>query len=334
MRRPSERGFSLIEILIATSVLGMLAMGVITTFQQLAKQQFRSNMAAQSDVFRRNMIAHLQNEQAWQRTMNDAANTSMACLRNSTSCTGAGGPFRLRDSQNGMVYDAMTSPTAGLTADGRPCNTFNAVDGDDVCLLRMELSWTPICSGTCMSPQVQVRGGVRYKPQSKQRTIAFNTENYSFTMIRNVAGASGGLAKFNTSIHNFGFVPQWSGVFPFDMVMSDPGGNLSGTTHTFTATEAGLYSISASVCYITNATGPLAWCRSELFAGGVVISNNLSRMISNSCENTMSAPAYLNVGQTVYVISTVVNPDFGAGNPHEATCPQQEWSNLSVAKIR
>ena len=50
----------------------------------------------QADAFRKTIISNVNNEQAWQNTVADTANTSLTCIRNTADCRNAGGPFRVR----------------------------------------------------------------------------------------------------------------------------------------------------------------------------------------------------------------------------------------------
>lgn len=176
-----NQGFTLVEILVATGLIGIVLIGIMSLTTISQKQQAQSNITFQAGAIRGNLVAHLQNPAAWQKTVADTTNTSLDCLRNGTDCTGITGAFRVRDAANSIVYDPLVA-THGFTANGAPCSTF-AAGGNDACPLRMELSWSPICSGTCVSPQVKVTGTMQYKPSTQARTIAFNSANYSFEKV-------------------------------------------------------------------------------------------------------------------------------------------------------
>lgn len=178
----NKKGFSLIGILVATCLLGIVLSGTLGVTQISLKQQSQSNITFMADQIRRNLTQHIQNGSAWQNTVNDSANTNLACLQSSTSCTGMGGAFRLRDASNHIVYDPLT-PSNGFTAAGSLCTTFST-GGNDACPLRMELSWQPVCSGTCVSPQVKIIGTITYAPQSPEKKIAFNSSNYGFEVMQ------------------------------------------------------------------------------------------------------------------------------------------------------
>lgn len=320
--------------MVVFAMMNVAVLGIVSLFKMLGKQQMRSNMAAQSDMMRRNLLTIIQNDEAWQNTVNDTANTSLACLKNHTTCTGAGGPFRVMNSQNVLVYDALSSPSTGMTVDGQTCSTFDATNGNDQCPLRLDLSWTAVCSGTCMVPQVQITGTATFKPRSKEREIAYNASNYSFKLIRNTTSGPADYFRAQTSIHNYGFVPGVAVKFPYDTVTNGNAANFNAGTSTYTVPEAGVYMVSASVCWITNSQHPDAWCRSELIAAGISISNGLGRYVSNACENTLAAPVALNAGDQIWVQSGATNPDSGSGTPNQSTCPQTDWSVLSVVKMR
>lgn len=194
----NKKGFSLIGILVAACLLAVVLNGTLSLAQISLKQQTQSNLTFAADQIRRNLIQYVQNSNAWQNTLNDPANTSLACLKASASCTGAGGAFRVRDAQNNIVYDPLTSTAVGFAGSGSPCNTFSA-SGNEACPLRMELSWQPVCSGTCVNPQVKLKGTMTYAPQAPQTKFAFNALNYSFEILQSASASGAFLQSGNLS---------------------------------------------------------------------------------------------------------------------------------------
>lgn len=209
-------GFSLVEILATSVILAVIAVGVARLLSGGLKSQFRSNTTFFADSIRRSLSATVQNDNAWQNTVNDASNSSLACLRNSTSCTDDGAaagtplvdrPFRLHDAQNQIVYDPLTASN-GFTTSGTLCGDYSTA-GNDSCPIRFELLWTAVCSTPCINPQVRVKGILNYSPATVTRTIAINRDNYSFDIIRGLSNANQLPPGFNLQVfstpgtHNF-----------------------------------------------------------------------------------------------------------------------------------
>lgn len=202
---PGQSGFGLPEVLIAIVILSVVSVGITRLFSSSLKLQLRSNTTSSLDSLKRDFISYVNNDSAWQYTVADAVNANMACLKNSLACTHNGNsttgspagiplssqPFRLRDAANGIVYDAVTDPTAGYTMNGSPCTGFSS-SGNDSCPIQYTLTWSAICTGSCINPQIRVSARLDFQPSSASRNLALNRDNYSAEFIRGVASPVGG----------------------------------------------------------------------------------------------------------------------------------------------
>ncbi len=205
-----NKGFGLLEAVIALGITGVVVLAVMNVTGLGLKTQFESNLKFSADNFRKNIIQHLNNPVAWTNTVNDAANASLLCLRTNANCAGGGGPFRVRDASNNIVWDAITNPPGGaaaqrgITPNGELCSTFNQAAGNDACPLRLNLTWTPVCpaAGACISPPVRVTGAMTYRNSTPARTMGWRDTQYGIDVIIGTAGV-GAYHIVNTQIDAF-----------------------------------------------------------------------------------------------------------------------------------
>lgn len=207
-----SQGFSLLEVMIALGVLGVVSLIVIGINNLALKGSTGANIYHQADQFRKNIISVINNEDAWKATVNynSPANNRFECLRtppvgNCAAFTDdplqsptpwfrlgvAKRPFTVLDQAGKVVYDP-TSPTAGFDTNGRLCQTFNPNPSDNNCPFRLELSWQVTCPSSpapCTGEDitVRIRGVIYYRPRAssdRAREIAFNPGRYGIDFIR------------------------------------------------------------------------------------------------------------------------------------------------------
>jgi prepilin-type N-terminal cleavage/methylation domain-containing protein len=184
-----NKGFSVIEISIGLLLLGILSLAVFKVADLGAKDQSRSNATFQADMIRRNLLTSVQNDDIWAKTVADTVNSSMACLRDVTDCSGRGGAFRLVNPAGSVIYDG-NNPAVGFQTDGQPCVGFDSARGNDRCPIRMELKWEPICASGCVKPsQIKVIGKMIYKPASSAKATTINPSSYGFEVVKNFAAS-------------------------------------------------------------------------------------------------------------------------------------------------
>jgi prepilin-type N-terminal cleavage/methylation domain-containing protein len=181
----NARGFGLIEIMVAIGLLAVVAAAISGLGNVQLKQQVQSNITFQADSFRRTLMGNINNSKAWNYTVADGANASLACLNGGTCTQGVGGPvYHVRDPGNNVIYD--WSGSNGLTAAGASCSGFNATagSGNDLCPFQFQVNWTANCtvsgSPTCaaVNSQPQIAITVLYNPKSQAKTVSFNASQY------------------------------------------------------------------------------------------------------------------------------------------------------------
>jgi hypothetical protein len=208
------------EVLITLGLLGVAAV-IVTSIGNISLKGSTATMTYhQADQFRKMIIATLQNDQAWKNTVNDPRNTSLACIKDRTtclictkdekgkavSCVPASGPFRvmgMSSDTSAPVYDPLV-PKNGFTMSGAPCDKFSPA-GNDQCPLRLELEWAAACSTEdvqCLNPQIKIHGKMLYSPSptDKLRKLPFNPEHYGIDMIRGDSFAGNGAENY---------IPKW-----------------------------------------------------------------------------------------------------------------------------
>lgn len=160
-------------------------LGITSMMSMSLKSQLQSGVSFRGDVVRRNFVTYIQHGYAWVYTINDPSNTSMACLVTGANCPLGANAFQLRDPANQVVFNSL-NPAEGFTRDGQLCNSFDPVNGNNFCPIRVDLTWAPICAPgvLCVNPLVKVEGKMSYKPATADQTVAFNPANYSFEVVR------------------------------------------------------------------------------------------------------------------------------------------------------
>jgi prepilin-type N-terminal cleavage/methylation domain-containing protein len=108
----TQRGFGLVEVLIATFVLSILALGITTLVTDMLRMQKKTNATATINQMRSMIIAAVQNGEAWSRTAADAdtatGNPEMTCMIVGATevCRADQGPFglNLKNPQGGAIF--------------------------------------------------------------------------------------------------------------------------------------------------------------------------------------------------------------------------------------
>lgn len=190
--RSAERGFGLVEAMIAAVIISIIALGISTLVQDMLMVQKKSSVVGVIHTLRTKIISTVQNGESWQFNVNNlgtGTNTEMACLR-------AGGPQCDRTSIVGdlnlVENDAALTPiymggvaNHGFNLDGTFCTTYPS----DACPFRYVLRWVPTCPGgaavtLCSNPNIQVTGVFEHTPGSFHLPGGFNPQLYAIDVRR------------------------------------------------------------------------------------------------------------------------------------------------------
>ena len=214
MTRAQGAGFSIVQVLMASALMGLVALGVASLMRSAQKGQAQSNVAFHADMTRRSLGAVLSHPDAWAKTAADprnsrASSSALDCLASGTPCTedgadlGAGGkPVQnypvnvVLDASGGVVFDA-SSPSKGVSAQGVPCDGFKAppASGNDACPLRFEIAWSALCGASCVGPQIKIQVKAVYNPGSIEARASINPANYGIAAIYQGSGVNENIAS-------------------------------------------------------------------------------------------------------------------------------------------
>lgn len=179
-------GMSLVELMVVIGLMGIVMAGMGSFFSQILRVQEQTRLISNIQILKSTLIRNIESDAAWSNTVNQAINTSMACLRvsDSTLCNhNDSSNFNIFDAANGLAFNSLVA-TSGFTKDGVVCNAFTTA-GNDQCPIRWDLRWTVVCPGavaTCKTPSIQVLGTFSYEPSDS--LLRVNPSNFHVNMIR------------------------------------------------------------------------------------------------------------------------------------------------------
>ncbi len=198
----SKLGMSLIEVLIALGMVGILSSVIATVMQQMQKAQNQVNVVNTIENMRINIQKLIADGNAWRQTVEAGPNASLVCVRTNSACnnTVGSGAIDSRDGTLNTTLDAApffdlplleqaqsagggpsqaylntTNPNSGFSSKGVPCTTWSP-DGNDDCPIRWKLKSAFECQGnapTCLNPTIRVIAILYYRNSgaSDQRLI-------------------------------------------------------------------------------------------------------------------------------------------------------------------
>ena len=184
-------GFTIYELMMAVGIASVFVAIFGAVMVSTSRMQSLGMSRSQIDLFRRELIRVVNDNDSWAATVGGSLNSStMTCLRNNTPCTVGGGPggsplseqIMAVYNKNGTVFFDGTQPSAGLTYQGAFCNSFSTA-GNDQCPFRAVLRWTAICSpGSCTRPLLKITAAFSFQPKSPNPAI--NPADYNVTIYR------------------------------------------------------------------------------------------------------------------------------------------------------
>lgn len=179
----SQKGFSLVEILVSVGMIAMLMGGVATYVKVTADTKRKIDMGLNLANFKESVIRNLNSPGAWNMTI--SKNSNLACLNTSSpGCTnGATGAIAVYDISGELLTSSGAS--AGFDRAGKPCTSFNGVSGDTACVFHYNIQWTALCSFMpCKDPQIRIDGTLTYSPADPKLREGFNASRYNFSFFR------------------------------------------------------------------------------------------------------------------------------------------------------
>lgn len=223
----NSKGTSLLEVIIAAGLLGIMLTVITTTINHFTDQQKVIAIHSLLSGVKANINFALNSSFAWENTVSSPENAHLAsCLNRPafsppppSTCAGAAGGHWDPSSSDSAYRDAyilqlrgiegiagspgVYKPIAhtvnvavngggskGLTVNGQECNNFNPVSGNDACPIQVRLSWQYICA-SCQYPSIRVYIRFFYKPQSE--LLPVNVGSYDSQVEKNSPAQDGGL---------------------------------------------------------------------------------------------------------------------------------------------
>ncbi len=186
-----QKGFTLVESLVAVALVGLLLMFLMTVTQQYYTIKKANDLSRTAANLRDLMVDSINSVRGWSQTVHNPSNNKLRCLKDATDCYNQSGPFAVINGTGNIIFDPVSSPNNGFDAIGRLCTGFNsaAASGSDACPLRFNISWQAVCTTSpCLNPQILIKGDLDYNPLN--RNLPFNPAKYSFSFVRNLEGNS------------------------------------------------------------------------------------------------------------------------------------------------
>lgn len=185
----SERGFGLLEAIIAAAVLSIVALGITTLIEDMLRVQRKSNAVGVINQMRSQMTAAIQSGRSWELTVADLTTTTgnpyMDCIKNAslTCVDGTQTALNLKNADGTEVYYGAVAGK-GFAFDGTLCTTYPS----EACPFSWNLKWTAKCVGgvsPCATPNVTVTGLLQYAPAvGGNLPGGFNPVLYSINIVR------------------------------------------------------------------------------------------------------------------------------------------------------
>ncbi len=150
----NNRGFSLLEIVIATSISSMLALGTASIFIDSTKMestQERQFWIAARRIEFQNLI---RSQNGWTAIL--ANNPTMACFAAGTSCAGVATAQPLVVPIDAILLDGA-SASVGMSNRGSFCSNFDSTNGNSACPVGLRLNWQALCDdANCLHAQPKI----------------------------------------------------------------------------------------------------------------------------------------------------------------------------------
>lgn len=173
-----KKGTSLVEVMIATSIIAILALGVTTLLLSVGTSSHDVAVRSSLESISASLLSAVTNQDAWDRTK--ANNSLMSCARTfpSTCPANTSGVISLFNSEGVQLTDPGNTQL-GFRTDGSLCQTF----GSDGCIYRAEITWYILCTTpqSCQFPDEKFQIRFTYGGPENLNLSKYNIDRTSRT---------------------------------------------------------------------------------------------------------------------------------------------------------
>lgn len=149
-----QSGFSLVEVIVATSISAVVVLGTTVVFTDSARMETVQERHFWIAARRMEFHGLVRTQTGWNSIV--TANPAMACFAAGTTCAAFATPQPLQFPIDGSVLDGSATST-GMTNKGDFCSTFDAAAGNSACPVGISLSWVANCDDVnCLHAQPKV----------------------------------------------------------------------------------------------------------------------------------------------------------------------------------
>lgn len=268
-KKLGQRGFGLTEAVISIGIVGMSSMAALGALSVQKNLQKKVVLKSKLSALKKNIVANLNNYQAWQNTIQSSSNSSLSCISDENCNTSSGGSFDLLDSSdsadNTYIY-GKTDSSNGFTLLGESCSSYDGTNGDPACPVKVNMSWEALCSGTSCT---QGRVKVNFDYNSGGGSAGFSVKKFDFEFYVNLEMEKSGVEEeWYTIVEGRDYVSKDEGANWADDGASS-GGNVTGDAMTFEETGgyyaahemdqtgSGMYAVTSN--YIRTSTDLENW---------------------------------------------------------------------------
>ena len=147
----NERGFSLVEVMVAAGISAMVVLGTSSLFIDSAKMESGQERQFWIAARRMEFQGLIRSQNGWNSIL--ANNPAMSCFAAGTSCSGVSASQALKLPVDAIVLDGTLS-TVGMANKGDFCNAFDSVNGNSSCPVGIQLNWIALCDdANCLHAQ-------------------------------------------------------------------------------------------------------------------------------------------------------------------------------------
>lgn len=151
MRLDRQFGFSISEILVALGVASVVSLAGASLMSSSQQKLNRNEAKLVALELLQQTKNSLNSPADWQKTL-ELNSAKLDCLKNpSIECSRNTQLIEVYTSTNSPLFGpdhSLTEADSGFTARGKPCDSFDLVNGNDSCPLRVEVVFRPLCPET------------------------------------------------------------------------------------------------------------------------------------------------------------------------------------------